>query len=173
MLLGFLLSDIPAAEVYQLHREPPDWNWQEQGAASDIEIDLVEPASRARAVALVLSLSATIHERRVTSVLGDDVAIWRMSLREPHNDFLRSRRDLERFRRRARRMLDRIKARHPAARVLHVFPAVPVAVAVEFGRIVMPKADLALRIYDEQRTLGGFIHALDIGESPITREEEE
>lgn len=29
MLLGFLLSDIPAAVVYQLHREPPDWRWQE------------------------------------------------------------------------------------------------------------------------------------------------
>ena len=28
MLLGYLLCDIPAAEVFQLHREPPDWRWQ-------------------------------------------------------------------------------------------------------------------------------------------------
>jgi SMODS-associated and fused to various effectors sensor domain len=30
ILLGSLLSDIPAADIYQLHREPPGWSWEDQ-----------------------------------------------------------------------------------------------------------------------------------------------
>jgi hypothetical protein len=40
----------------------------------------------------------------------------------------------------------------------------PAALAVEFGRIRMPKADLPLLIYDENRETGGFKPALTIGE---------
>jgi len=40
----------------------------------------------------------------------------------------------------------------------------PVTLAVDLGRIIMPKADLPLRIYDEHRANGGFVHALDVGQ---------
>ena len=58
--------------------------------------------------------------------------------------------------------MDRIKTRHGEKATISVFPAMPVALAVEFGRILMPKADLALKIFDENKKLGGFVHALDI-----------
>ena len=38
----------------------------------------------------------------------------------------------------------------------------PVSATVELGRVWMPKADLNLKIYDENRELGGFVHALTI-----------
>ena len=59
--------------------------------------------------------------------------------------------------------MDQIKVQHGEQGVIHVFPAVPVAIAVDFGRVIMPKADLPLRIYDENKALGGFSHALDLG----------
>lgn len=159
LLLGTLLSDIPAAEVYQLHREPPGWLWRDHPEGFDYVVQ--EPAAVGGPPALVLSLSATISNDRITAVVPD-ATIWRLTVREPHNDFLRSRRQLQRFREVARPLLDRIKARHGEAATLHVFPATPVAVAVEMGRILMPKADLPLRIYDQNRALGGFVHALDL-----------
>ena len=58
--------------------------------------------------------------------------------------------------------MDRIKTRHGEQAVIRVFPAMPVALAVEFGRILMPKADLSLQIYDENKKLGGFVRALEI-----------
>ena len=58
--------------------------------------------------------------------------------------------------------MDRMKFRHGEQALIHVFPAMPVALAVDFGRIIMPKADLPLRIYDENKTLGGFVFALDL-----------
>jgi hypothetical protein len=164
ILLGFLLSDIPTAEVYQLHREPPDWKWQDHPAGFDYVVD--EPQVMSGPPALVLALSATITDDRVISVVKDGATIWRVTIPDPHNDFLKSRQQLRQFRERMRLLMDQIKARHGQDAVLHVFPAVPVAIAVEMGRIIMPKADLPLRLYDENRRMGGFVHALDLDARP-------
>jgi hypothetical protein len=160
MLLGFLLSDIPTAETYQLHREPPDWKWQESPDGFSFSVE--KAGSNDGDAALVLALSATITDKRVHDALGEGIRIWRISSPEPHNDFLKSRDQLSAFRETARRTLDQIKASHGERAIIHVFPAVPVSVALDFGRIVMPKADLPLRIYDENKNNGGFAHALDL-----------
>jgi len=60
--------------------------------------------------------------------------------------------------------MDNIKALHGQSTTIHIFPAMPAALAVEFGRVRMPKADLPLLIYDENRGAGGFQPALTIGE---------
>jgi len=160
ILLGFFLSELQAVEVYQLHREPHDWRWQENPEHFDYVIS--EPEQVIGPPALVLSLSATIKDERVTAVLGRDVTIWRVTLADPHSDFLKSRQQARQFRQLMRHLMDRIKIRHGEQALLHVFPAMPVALAVELGRITMPKADLSLRIYDENKELGGFVHALDL-----------
>jgi len=157
--LGLLLSDIPAAEVYQLHREPPDWNWQE--APDEFEFLIEKPSEIHTTVALNFSLSATIDNSRIKSALQqENISIWRMTIPTPNNDFLKSRDQLRLFRQKFRLLLDRIKARHGQDVLLHVFPAVPVSVAVEIGRVWMPKADLPLCIYDQNRKLGGFVKTL-------------
>lgn len=160
MLFGFLLSDIPTAETYQLHREPPDWKWREAPDGFGFRVERAKETDGD--AALVLALSATITDERVQNVLGEGIRIWRISAPEPHNDFLKSRGQLSSFRETARRTLDQIKARHGERAIIHVFPAVPVSVALDFGRVVMPKADLPLRIYDENKSNGGFAHALDL-----------
>lgn len=161
MELGRLLSDILMAQVYQLHREPPNWNWQDD--AEKIEY-LVNPPEykNGKTVALALSLSATITHDRITNVIGSDVSIWTLSIASPNNDFLKSKEHLSLFRQTFRKLLDRIKAQHGHNTLLHVFPAVPVSVAVDIGRVWMPKADMALRIYDQNRATDGFQVALDI-----------
>jgi hypothetical protein len=161
MLFGFLLSDIPTAETYQLHREPPDWKWQAGPGGFEFIVDRPTRNDGGDA-ALVLALSATVTDQRVQETLGKEIGIWRIGVSEPHNDLLKSRSQLSAFREAARRTLDAIKASHGERAAIHVFPAVPVAVAVDFGRIVMTKADLPLRIYDENKSKGGFAHALDL-----------
>lgn len=153
--LGRLLSDIPAAEVYQLHREPPDWRWQE--SSDEIEFRIVEPDTAHETIALNLSLSATIDDSRIAATFPDEgLSIWRMTISEPNNDFMKDRDQLRLFRQQFRLLLDRIKARHGQDAILHLFPAVSVSIAVEIGRVWMPKADLPLCIYDQNRKLGGF-----------------
>ena len=158
--LGHLLSDITAAEVYQLHREPQNWLWQD--GPEEFGYTIKEPGEIHEAVALNMSLSATINEDRIKSVLGDNVSIWTMSIDEPFNDFLKSAVQLSTFRDQYKKLLDQIKAVHGEGTILHVFPAVPVSVALEMGRVRMPKADLGMAIYDQNRTVGGFVKAIEI-----------
>lgn len=159
MLLGHLLCDIPTAEVYQLHREPPDWCWQPD--PKDFEYQIVEPAVATGPPALVFSLSATVNHDRILAVLPG-ASIWKMSSPVPNNDFLKGRRQARQFRESVRFLLDRIKATHGEAATIHIFPAMPVALAVDFGRIIMPKADLKMQVYDQNQNLGGFVPALTL-----------
>lgn len=158
--LGRLLCDLPAAEVYQLHREPPNWSWQEN--PSDFEYAFSSPQTMKGKAVLNLSLSATIDNSRISDVLGDDVTIWTMTVERPNNDLLKSRGQLSLFRQKLRIALNEIKSAVGQNAMLHIFPAVPVAAAVEIGRVWMPKADLPLRIYDQNGHAGGFKPALDI-----------
>jgi hypothetical protein len=162
MELGHLLSDIPAADVYQLHREPPDWKWQAHDEPFEFVVD--KPGNRGKRVALNLSLSAAIENSRIKTVLGSDIPIWRLtsSLVAPNNDLLKSREQLALFRQTFRKLMDEIKSVHGQDAELHVFPAVPIAIALEMGRVLMPKADLSLNVYD-QNIGRGFQFALSVG----------
>ena len=75
---------------------------------------------------------------------------------------MKSREQLSHFRSLLRRVFDEIKAFHGQSTPLHVFPAAPVAAAIEFGRVRMPKADMPWLIYDQFTALDGFIPALAI-----------
>lgn len=159
--LGVLLGDISRVDTYQLHREPQGWAWPSDGT-SHAEIQVAEPVHTNGIPALVLSVSATVTPDRITRVLGDDASIWTVSVPTPHNDVVKSRETLAEFRTVVRRVLDRIKAQHGHATPVHVFPAMPVSLAIEFGRARMPKADAPWVLYDEQQSRGGFVPAFTI-----------
>jgi SMODS-associated and fused to various effectors sensor domain len=158
--LGTLLGDIIPCDVYQLHREPQTWRWPSQESAPTLIVK--EPSSRAGRPTLVLSLSATIDHRRITSVLGADSSIWTITVHSPHNDLIKSREQLCQLRTTLRRVFDQIKHAHGQQEMLHVFTAAPVSACIEFGRVRMPKADMPWTIYDQVNGLGGFVSALTI-----------
>ena len=159
--LGYLLSDITAAEVYQLHREPQNWLWQ-NCSQEELNYTIIEPVETHETVALNMSLSATINNDRIKAVLGTNVSIWTMTIEEPYNDFLKSAGQLSTFRDQYKKLLDQVKTVHGEDRVLHIFPAVPVSIALEMGRVRMPKADLEMIIYDQNKSLGGFVKAIEV-----------
>lgn len=161
--LGVLLSDIYPAEVYQLHREPTTWQWQP--GPEKFEYMIKEPTTFNGVPVLTLSLSATIDSKRIKKIFGAQKFVeWKVTTNNPNNDFLRSRSQLQMFRVTLRRLLDKIKAKHGEDVPLHIFPAVPVSVAVEIGRVWQPKADLPMIIYDQNKKLDGFSRALSIGD---------
>lgn len=158
--LGRLISDIPGAEVYQLHREPPDWKWQ--GHPQNFKYVIFQPQTRHHDVAINLSLSATIDDSRIASVLNVKHSIWKLTHENPNNDFLKSRTQLQEFRENFRVILNRIKAVHGEKAIIHLFPAVPNSVAVDIGRVWMQKADLPIRIYEQNSKKDGFTKTFDL-----------
>lgn len=147
--------------MHQRYREPPTWRWQaDQPAIAFCVDEYLGPAEVT--VALKLALSATVTDGRIRAVLGDDGAIWSLTAESPHNDIMRRPEDLVEFKRHLRRLFDRIKVVLGENAIINVFPALPNSAAVEVGRVRMPKADLPLNIYDQNRSVGGFIPTLKI-----------
>lgn len=163
MYLGHRVSDLHNVTVFQPHREPVrSWGWEPASGTSSLQLTIEEPSHTGEQVAVAFGLSAEIKRPRVEAVLGPDVSLWTVAAANRHNDLVRTADDLRHFRETCRDLFARISARHPTADCLHVFPAMPASTAVEVGRVHMPKADLPLRIYDEQRDQGGFVYALTI-----------
>lgn len=159
--LGTLFTDKIRAQVYQLRREPEQtWQWNTMSHKTDYRIHA--PSTRDHQPALIISLSARIAPQRVKSVLGDQVSIWELTIDEPHNDFLQGRTQLSKFREVARRLMLQIAEFHGQNTPLAIFPAMPVATAVELGRVRMPKADMPWILYDHNNKTGTFTKALHI-----------
>jgi hypothetical protein len=97
-------------------------------------------------------------------VLGQNASIWRIGVASPHNDVVKSRRQTAAFRSLVRTTLEQIKAAHGRGEMLHLFPAMPVSLAVELGRVRMPKVDMPWIVYDQVNSQGGFVRALSIPE---------
>lgn len=162
ILFGTLLGDIMPAIVHQKHREPDTWKWQSQQPSINFQTTTYDGPANVR-VALKLGISATITDDRIISVIGENGAVWSIVAENPHNDIMRRPDDLTQYKRHLRRLFDRIKAHHGEEAIINVFPAVPVSVAVETGRAWMPKADLALKIYDQSREAKAFVPTLTVG----------
>ena len=157
---GTLLNDLNNLKVYQKHREPSTWKWQKM--SSNIEYVIREPADKTKIPVLVLSLSARITHDRIERILGNSVSVWEVTIKgTPNNDFLKTEALLSGFRCIARQSFDKIKSYHGCVD-LHVFPAMPVSASVEFGRVWMPKADMPMVIFDENKSKGGFYKTITI-----------
>ena len=166
VLLGALFTDKVPANVYQLHREPaPNWNWKEH--PDGFEFTINRPINKGRQPVLAFSLSGKVTPDRITKVLGDDIALWEFTVPECHNRVICSEAQLGMFREQVCKLIAEINAAYPQAKHICIFPAMPVSCAVELGRIRMPRADIPWMIYDQNHKLGGFVHALTIGEPKL------
>ncbi|HAB17985.1 MAG TPA: HNH endonuclease [Verrucomicrobiales bacterium] len=162
VLLGSLLTDKIPSEVYQLRRKPPTWRWQT--AASPIAYRIVEPAKCSGDPVLIISLSARIVHERIAAVLPKDSSIWELTIDECHNDFLCSKQHLVEYCEAVRKVMVAITSAHPRASRIAIFPAMPIACAIELGRARQPKADLPWIIFDQNNKHRRFIQTITIGE---------
>ena len=160
--LGSLLTDKTTSQVYQKFREPDTWSWQED--SPELKFSVSRPQKNYCRIALILSMSASIPSTDIYKALGKDTSVWKISVEKPYNDCIRNKNHLSAFRKTLRTVLLEIKNKHGAGAIINIFPAIPVSIAIEIGRVWMPKADLPLIIYDRNREDNlSFIKRLTIG----------
>jgi hypothetical protein len=131
-------------------------------AADPVSLSVRRPPTRTPIVALKLEISAPIADERMTAVLGAQTSIWSIAAQGPHNDIFRRAEDVAALAKVFRTTLDDIKNAHGENAIVHLFPVIPVSAAIEVGRSWQPKAHPTLRIYDQNRKRGGFIHVHDL-----------
>ena len=156
------MNDITSVDIRQKRRNPDTWKFDD-----DIETiyNFVSPAYIKTQVALKLELSDSIADERITKVLGEDVAIYSINIVNPDNDIIKSRKQIIDFGEKMKEAFREIKKIHGQDVVLNIFPAIPISLAVQLGRVWMPKADLSMRIFDQNYLLGGFFETLLIKHS--------
>lgn len=159
ILLGSLFTDKVPADVYNLHRDPPGWKWQDEPFPDFV---VHRPTKGQGQPVLVLSLSGRITPERVNVVTGTNIRIWEITVPEVHNRLLRTKAQLAAFCDVVSKVLAEIGELRNGADHLKIFPAMGVACSVELGRVRMPKADLPWVIYDHNNKNDGFMETIRI-----------
>jgi hypothetical protein len=156
--LGARLSNKVPADVYQRHRDTEDWAWKTDGDAATYAVSLRREGDAGGPVALVLPLSGAIPTENLPEPLQSHGWIYEISLEGRTSDptFLRQRGDLDRFRLAYQEALGRITEHHGILAVIDLIPAIPAPIAILVGRERLPKVHPALRVYDHDRTSGGY-----------------
>lgn len=174
--LGHLLGDKAAATVYERHRHRAEiapaetWRWEEDGPElAWAPLHLPRLQRDAKDVAVLLSISGRVDPAAVAEVLPQQHPQYEIRLEEPRVNVIRTRAQLAAFVLRWREVLEHIRSTYGDTVRVHVFPAVPVSVAVECGRRMI-QSDPTLRIYaavgSQQR------YALTVGPRGVWREPE-
>ena len=109
-----------------------------------------------------MAISDAIEHDKYEDLVSSDCSIYQITVPEPSPHFLKSKRDLEIFSYEYRKLLNEIQAKHGKNCKIYILPAVPISIAVECGRVILPTKDpevYACEYYSDQ---GGFQAVLQI-----------
>jgi hypothetical protein len=161
MYLGRAIGDLSSGVAYHRHRSSGDWKWKEPHP-DDQPIVVERPGhGDGEHIALKLSFSGRVQQNEVVRVVpsvGD--LQYEIGVTDPQTDAIRTKQQVASFVSAARALLAEIRQRHGERVTIHVFPAVPLSIAVEFGKCLLPKADPRIEVYD--RTRSRYAHALTL-----------
>lgn len=160
--LGALFTDKVTVETYQPIREPK--TWRRQPHPKDFSFVVNPPTDTSGPPAVLFSISDKVNHDRVHNAVGTHASIWEVTATDCNNDCLRSEVQLSEFRQKVRKLFVDLRNAHPDAKEILIFPVMPVACAIELGRLRMPKADLPWVVYDEDRKQKVFVSRLRVGE---------
>ena len=162
--LGHQLNDKYNVSVFQCHRRENDkWSWKDEYISVKFQAIFPNEVVDEGEVALILALSSSVPTERITSVIGCNANIYITTLDSPSRIFVTHPSIMDAFIEKSREVMERIKQTHGNKKVVHVFPVMPVSLAVRFGMDYMSKTDNPLLIYDEIAGKG-FIPAIGIGD---------
>jgi len=158
---GHILGDILQVDLYQRHRDSQDWTWRGEDEAEDF-YDFLKPEAvddPGREIALLLSVSELVRREEVEATLKSQPLLYEIRARDPGLDFLSSRKRLEMFGREARKALTHLRGLYNQERTVHLFAAVPVPVAIEFGRHIKAH-NSAFALYEYRKRDRTYVRAL-------------
>ena len=147
MFLGKCIGDTIPTDLYQSHRNISDtsktWSWQvEKGEVhTSYIVNTIRIAEKSENVAVVLALSDTIEKGKYANFIDDTFSIYEITIEEPSPHFLKNPKQLEHFSYEYRKLLNQVQATHGHCCRIYILPAVPVSIAVECGRVLLPTKD--------------------------------
>ncbi|MBD1836629.1 SAVED domain-containing protein [Coleofasciculus sp. FACHB-501] len=166
MYLGRCIGDTVPTDIYQSHRNIDNtsktWSWQEEASVELPYSVSCELEGKSEIVLLKLAISDTIGADKYENLVSDNCSIYQVTVSEPSPHFLKSKRNLEIFSYEYRRLLNEVQLKHGKNCKILILPAVPVSVAVECGRVILPTKDPEIYACEYYKEQGGFKNVLKI-----------
>ncbi len=139
MKLGALVGDKTPAAILDLPGE--DWLWDIRDACPEPQFAFNVPTALPREVSVVVNISG-----KVQHPVGRDVAEF--SALAPDRGIIRKEVHLRLFRTSFNAFLQRLFG--AGVRVVHIYPATPLSVSIEIGRLLLPKTFEQVHVWEWQ-----------------------
>ncbi len=166
IFLGKCIGDTVPCDIYQSHRNIENtnktWNWQELTDEDTMFIVNCEQEVNSDTILLKLAISDSLNEDKYLTLLNSDVSIYQISVKEPSPHFLKTKRQLEIFSYEYRKLLNVIQTKHGANCKILILPAVPVSIAIECGRVILPTKDPEIYVCEYYKTDNGYKNVIKV-----------
>jgi len=150
--LGHQLGDKVATDIYQKHRVGDEgWVWRKEGETIQFERGLLQKGNDNAKVALVLSISGKILREQLPEHIKEDFYIYEIAPEgvDPNRELVALESTLSAFRTVYQKLLREIERLHKGIKEIHLFPAIPVPIAVVCGRELLKNITPHLHVYDK------------------------
>ncbi|GAX38909.1 SAVED domain-containing protein [Nodularia sp. NIES-3585] len=166
MYLGRCIGDTVPTDIYQSHRNIDNtsktWSWQEEANYDVNYLTSCEQEDTSDIVLLKLAISDTVNSDKYNNLLPNSCSIYQITISEPSPHFIKSKTQVEIFSYEYRKLLNQIQAKHGKNCQILILPAIPVSIAVECGRVILPTKDPEIYACEYYKEQGDFQKVLKI-----------
>jgi hypothetical protein len=158
MQLGAFVGNKVETSTFQWDRTAESWKFRVERQLDPQQMTFTEvPPSQGRALAVALSFSGQVSLDAVSETIPG-VPVVRFGVPAPTPALVESAEDIRHFRTQFTAFMAEVRNKGYSS--IHAFPAMPLSLAVEFGRQLLPKADPAIQVWDLQE--GKWISLLQL-----------
>ena len=134
VVLGRALGDVQPNAVFQPHRTS-NWDWQDASASDPpLNPDFPEVETDVAEVALKVEISTVVHDDHIFAAVGRRLPVYRIGLENPAVYSIGTEASLIAFKATLLTMMEQICEQQPQVEKIHLFAAVPPAIAVAIGQ---------------------------------------
>lgn len=158
MQLGAFVGNKVETSTFQWDRTAESWKFRDERQFDPQTISFGDiPISNGGELAVALSFSGEVSASALSEAIPG-IPVVRLGVPAPTPALVESVDDVRHFRSVFTSFMAQV--RNKGYTKLHVFPAMPLSLAVEFGRQLLPKADPAIQVWDFQD--GKWVETLQI-----------
>ncbi len=164
--LGRSLGNKIPATIYQRHRGSEKWLWNTDSPPVSFSYAQISHGNDEKRAVVLISLSGKVAQNQIPDELLTNCDVYELIIdgQAPNTSVINTPEDLERFRRSYQEMLGTIRLHKPNVSEIHLFPAIPISVAICCGRELLEKAHPCLVVYDRNKRTDKFQYTLRVNE---------
>ncbi|MCB0737325.1 MAG: SAVED domain-containing protein [Bacteroidetes bacterium] len=151
MYLGRQIGDKITAQVYEPRRTDDSdkkWAWDQEVGTRIIYKSEKVVEGKDKNVILLVALSDYLGLDKYNGMVEGEPHIYQLSMDKPVQGFLKRNSDKSAFIQACRSLLNQIQNEICKDCIIHVLPAMPASLAVEFGRLIQPTKDPKICVYE-------------------------